>query len=164
MAELTLANSVPILYEPKRENRWTLEFPNDVGLQTFMLKSFERPKTESNTTEIEFLNTSTYVGGRVKWSSMTLVIRDFIAPSSMQAVMSWFRQRHESVTGRQGYASGYLKNLVLNILDPTGVAIEKWSLRNCMLESFDGGTLDYSSDNLLEISITIQPQDCILLY
>ena len=43
----------------------------------------------------------------------------------MQALMEWFRLHAESVSGRMGYASGYKKDIELEMLDPTGVVIEK---------------------------------------
>jgi hypothetical protein len=42
--------------------------------------------------------------------------------------MEWVRLCAESVTGRMGYAAGYKKNVDLEMLDPTGVVVEKWIL------------------------------------
>lgn len=164
MAEISLATTVPILYEPKLKNRWTVEFPTDIGIQTFMMESFQRPTITINSKEIPFMNTSTYVSGRFTWGEMTMNIRDFIAPSTAQAVMEWVRLSSESATGRSGYASGYAKTLNLKLLDGPGVAVEQWRLQNCIITSADFGSLSYSDDELAMVSVTIQPQNCILLY
>jgi hypothetical protein len=50
------------------------------------------------------------------------------------------------------------------MLDPTGVVVEKWILQGCIITSADFGTLAYNSDSLADISITIQPDRCILVY
>ena len=64
-----------------------------------------------------------------------------------------------------GYFAGYARDIELSMLDPTGVAVSKWILKNCMLsDSVDFGSLNYSSDALAEITINIQPQYCILAY
>jgi hypothetical protein len=50
------------------------------------------------------------------------------------------------------------------MLDPTGVVIEKWLLEGCILTNVDFGSLSYSSDAIAGISVTIQPDRCILVY
>jgi hypothetical protein len=143
-----------------------IRFPDDVGIQPFMLKSCDVPKVNNNSVEIEFMNTSTFVKGRSVWQPMNMVIRDYIAPSSSQALIEWFRLHHESVTGRDGYAIGYMKNIQLEILDPPGAIISNWLLEACMLVNVIdfGGLLDYADDGLIECAFTIQPQRCILQY
>ena len=55
------------------------------------------------------------------------------------------------------------KNLVFKMLDPVGVEVQKWTLIGCMITSADFGSgLDYSSDDITELKITIQPDRCIL--
>lgn len=61
-----------------------------------------------------------------------------------------------------GYAAGYKKTITLESLDPTGIAIEKWTLEDCQIISIDFGDNDYSSDDLTEISLELQPWRCIL--
>jgi hypothetical protein len=61
-----------------------------------------------------------------------VVFRDPIGPSATQAIMEWVRLHSES-TGRQGYAAGYKRPVELEMLDPTGVVVEKWLLDGTML-------------------------------
>lgn len=156
----------PILQaETLRKNRWILRFPNDIGIQPFMLKSMTGIKEVNNKIAIPFLNTEFYAFGRTTTGEITIVIRDFIAPSSAQALMEWQRLHHEKITGRSGYMVGAAKNLNLELLDPTGVKVREWLLENCILIGDNNfGDLDYNSDELLEISFTIQPQSAIMLY
>jgi hypothetical protein len=115
-------------------------------------------------TEIQFLNTSTYVAGRFKWSPITVKLRDPIGPSAAQAVMEWVRLCAESVTGRMGYAAGYKKNVDLEMLDPTGVVVEKWILEGCFITSANFGQLGYSQEGIAGIDIQLQMDRCILVY
>ena len=78
--------------------------------------------------------------------------------------MEWVRLHAESVTGRMGYAAGYKKRVDLEMLDPTGVVIEKWILEGCLLTSVDFGVVSYGTDALAEITASIQPDRCILVY
>lgn len=163
MADLLL--QAPIKYEPKTTNRWIMRFPTDVGIQTWALKSVTPPKAELSTKEMAFINTKTYVNTSYSWKTMTVTVRDFIAPSQAQAFMEWFRLHAESVTGRMGYSVGCAKILQLESLDPTGVAVEKWVIVNAIISGeFDMGTWDYSNDEVREFSFTIQPQFCVLTY
>jgi hypothetical protein len=155
---------MPIPYEPKRENRWILRFPSSLGINEWYVESTARPKLTIQSKEIEFLNTSTFVAGRFKWDPLSVKFRDPIGPSASQAVMEWIRLCAESVTGRMGYAAGYKKNVDLEMLDPTGVVVEKWILEGTFLLGYDGGSLAYNSDNIAGITCQMQMDRCILVY
>ena len=162
MSDLLL--KAPLEYEPLRKNRFLFRFPSDLGIQEWWVNNASRPKMTSEAKEIPFLNTSTWVVGRYTWDEINVTLRDPIGPSASQAVMEWVRLASESVTGRQGYAVSYKRDLVLELLDPTGVAISQWILKNCMPVSVSFGDLDYSDDGLATIELTIRPDYCILSF
>ena len=155
---------MPVPYEPLRKNRFILRFPDELGIQEWWVSTASRPKYTSDETEIPFLNTSTYVIGRFKWDSIQVTFRDPIGPSATQALMEWVRLHSESVTGRMGYAAGYKKDLDLEMLDPTGVAVEKWILQGTFLTDVNFDSLGYSDDALATITATLRPDRCILVY
>ena len=130
-----LLTKMPLQFEPLRQNRFILRFPADLGIQEWTLVSAKRPSINQTATEIQFLNTSTWVLGRYTWDDINVVLRDPIGPSTSQAVMEWIRLGTESVTGRQGYAAGYKRNLELDMLDPNGVVASKWILVNSFVTS-----------------------------
>jgi hypothetical protein len=78
--------------------------------------------------------------------------------------MEWFRLHAESVTGRMGYAVSYKKNVELEMLDPTGVVVQKWILEGTFLTSLDFGTLDYSQDSIASINCSLRMDRCINVY
>ncbi len=162
MADLLM--KMPIPYEPKRENRWILRFPSSLGINEWYVESTARPKLTIQSKEIEFLNTSTFVAGRFKWDPLTVKFRDPIGPSASQAVMEWIRLCAESVTGRMGYAAGYKKNVDLEMLDPTGVVVEKWIMEGTWLQDVNFDSLGYSTDAIASITATLRPDRCILVY
>ncbi|MCQ2754938.1 MAG: hypothetical protein MJ231_07840 [bacterium] len=162
MSDLLL--KAPISYEPLRKNRWILRFPSNLGICEWWLSSASRPNVKINETKIEFLNTETYVAGKYNWEAMTIKLRDPIGPSASQAIMEWVRLHAESVTGRMGYAAGYKRDVELQMLDPTGVAVQTWVLKNVMITSSDFGSLDYSDDGLADISVTLRFDYAILAY
>ena len=154
MADLLMRMPVP--YEPKKQNRFIFRFPSPLGIQEWFVKSGSRPKIAQEETEIQFLNTSTWVIGRFTCETIDVTFRDPIGPSAAQALMEWVRLHSESVTGRQGYAAGYKKDVELELLDPTGVVIEKWILQGTMLTNVDFGSLDYGTSDLTEITGTLR--------
>ena len=147
---------MPIPYEPKKKNRWLIRFPSDLGIQEWWLASASRPSITQGEVEIPFLNTSTWVIGRFTWESISVTFRDPIGPSATQAIMEWVRLHSESITGRQGYAAGYKKDIELEMLDPTGVVVQKWILQGTQLNDADFGSLDYSSSDLADITCTLR--------
>jgi hypothetical protein len=151
-----LIGRIPLPYEPLRKNRFILRFPSDLGIQEWWVVSSSRPKYSSDEVEIPFINTSTYVIGRFRWEPISVTFRDPIGPSATQALMEWVRLHSETVTGRQGYSLGYKRDLELELLDPTGVTVQKWVLQGTMLTDVDFGSLDYSSSDLADITATLR--------
>ena len=154
----------PIEYEPLRNNRFLLRFPSDLGIQEWWVQDCGRPKLKQNNVKIDFLNTANYVLGKYEWEAITITLREPIGPSATQAVMEWVRLGTESVTGRQGYAVSYKRDLILEQLDPTGTAVSQWIIKNAMLTDVQFSELKYTEDSLSTVSITIQPQYCILSF
>ena len=162
MADLLM--KMPVPYEPKRQNRFIMRFDSSLGINEWFVETAARPSITVGATEIPFLNTSTYVAGRFKWNPINVKFRDPIGPSASQALMEWVRLCAESVTGRMGYAAGYKKNVNLEMLDPTGVVVEKWIIEGTFLTSVNFDSLSYATDSIASISATLQMDRCILVY
>jgi hypothetical protein len=158
-------NKMPVPYEPKKENRWLIRFAPRLGLNEWFFKAAARPNIKIDKVEIPFLNTTTYVAGRFLWQEMKLTLRDPIGPSASQAVMEWVRLHAESVTGRMGYAAGYKDDVAIEMLDPTGVVVEKWILQGTQIVDVNFGSLKYDgTGELVEIEMTIQMDRAVLVY
>lgn len=162
MANLLM--KMPVPYEPKKKNRFILRFPSSLGINEWYVSTTSRPSTSVNPVEIPFLNTSTYVAGRFTWDTINVTFKDPIGPSAAQALMEWFRLHAESVSGRMGYAAGYKKDIELDMLDPTGVTVEKWIIQGAFITNLNFNDLSYSDDALADISVTLRPDRCILVY
>ena len=162
MADLLM--KMPVPYEPKRQNRFILRFPSSLGINEWFVESTSRPHITIAATEIPFLNTSTYVAGRFNWQTINVTFRDPIGPSASQALMEWVRLHAESVTGRMGYAAGYKKDIDLEMLDPTGVVVEKWILYGTFLTDVNFNALAYNTDALATITATLRMDRCVLVY
>jgi hypothetical protein len=63
-----------------------------------------------------------------------------------------------------GYAAGYKKDIDLEMLDPTGVVVEKWILQGTFLTDVNFDSLSYSQDALATISASLRMDRCVLVY
>jgi hypothetical protein len=162
MADLLMR--MPFQYEPKKKNRFILTFDSSLGINSWYVEKASRPSIKIDTKEIKFLNTETYVAGSFAWDTISVTLRDPIGPSAAQAVMEWVRLHAESVTGRMGYAAGYKKDVNLEMLDPTGVAVEKWILQNCSITEAKFNEVGYDGSDIMTVDMTLRPDRCILVY
>ena len=78
--------------------------------------------------------------------------------------VEWIRLHSESVTGRQGYAAGYKRDVELEMLDPNGVVVSKWILKNTMCTDANFGSLSYDTDDLADITITLRFDYAVLCF
>lgn len=153
---------VPVDQEPKLKNRFTLEFPTELGIESYTVQTSKKPSMKIEKITIPYMNSQTYVAGKYYFEEMEITFIDLIGPSTSQKVMEWVRLHAEPATGKMGYAVGYKKNLVLKAVDPTGVEIEKWTLMGCQIVSASFDEYSYEANELLKVSITIQPDRCFL--
>ena len=162
MAEtLAVTDMLPNKFEPKRKFRWVFAIE---GIDAFLMKTAARPTINTAAQEISYLNSTRFIAGKTKFDAISCTLHDPIAPSGAQQVMEWIRTHYESVSGRAGYADFYKRDIQLKMLDPIGTVIELWDIKGAFITSAGFGSLDYGSDGLMEISLTLQFDNCVLQY
>jgi hypothetical protein len=135
------------------------------GVPSYLVKKINRPKLTQEAQKIDHINLQRYVKGKSIWGTMSMTLYDPIVPSGAQAVMEWVRLHHESVTGRDGYAAFYKKDLVLNMLGPVGDKVEEWIIKGAQITEVDFAELDWGDNGApMEFTVTIQPDYCLLNY
>jgi hypothetical protein len=100
----------------------------------------------------------------MKFSSISLELHDPIAPSGAQQVMEWVRTHQETISGRAGYADFYKRDCQLKMLDPVGTVVELWDFKGCFLESANFNSVDYGSDEVMKIALTMRFDNCALQF
>jgi hypothetical protein len=78
--------------------------------------------------------------------------------------MEWIRLGHESITGRRGYADFYKKDITFYMLGPVGDKVEQWTLKGAFIVSADFGGLDFASNDVSEITLSLAYDHAILEY
>jgi hypothetical protein len=148
-------SQLPNEFEVIRKDLFSLEFPVDMGIPEQALLSAARPMTNNPRKEIPFKNLTTYYKGKTNVDEMTIVFRDSIGPGVYQKLLQWQRQHTDFATGKGGYAATYKKTLVVNVEDPTGAVIQKFTLFGCFITKLDGGELNMESDDIATITLSI---------
>ena len=166
--------------EPKRQYKFLLEFPGNVaGLQSFLVKRADKPKFTVNAVQHDFLNHRFYYPGKLAWDPITLTIVDVAKKSAndgnaslalMEAIRktgyvpptkapnlagapndpnAWTLSKDQSVRAGIG-------DLSIKTLDAKGITVDTWKLKNAFMTSLEFGALDYTVEDLVEITITLQ--------
>jgi hypothetical protein len=76
--------------------------------------------------------------------------------------MDWVRLGHESITGRDGYADFYKKDITFYMLGPVGDKIEQWTLKGAFIQSANFGDLSFDSNEVATIELTLTYDYAIL--
>ncbi len=146
-------------FEPKLQNRFIMEID---GIPSFMVKSANRPKIESEVVELDHINLKRKIKGKSNWTDITITMYDPIVPSGAQSVMEWVRTSHESITGRDGYADFYKKDIDFYMLGPVGDKIEQWKLKGAFISQANFGDVAFDSNEPASIELTLSYDYAIL--
>ena len=148
-------------FEPKLANRFIMEIN---GIESYIIKTASRPTFTSEVVELDHINVKRKIKGKSTWDDVNITLYDPIVPSGAQQVMEWVRSSHESLTGRDGYAAFYKKDITFFLLGPVGDKVEQWTLKGAFISSANFGELDWASNDPLSISLTLTFDYAILEY
>ncbi len=141
---------VPIQQEPKRNNRFIVEFPEIFQIESFLVQNSTKPTL--------ILKNSKY-----HWKNIDIEFIDVIGPSTTRCIMNmvefyknnkkkWFQKKRN-----------ILFEFNLKLLDPVGVVIEHWQIQVEQLLMADFGHCDYHDDGIQKCKIRLKPYNCILI-
>jgi hypothetical protein len=151
-------------FEPKMKNRYYMEMTS-VGIPAYMVKTANRPEINFETVKIDHINVYRKLKGKGEWQDLNITLYDPVVPSAAQLVMEWVRLSHESITGRDGYAEFYKKDISFYMLGPVGDKVEQWTLKGAFITKAAFGELDFSNTNEpATIDLTLTYDYAILEY
>ena len=162
MAELLEASDIMFTpFEPKLKNRFIMQID---GVPAYMIKTANRPQITFDEVELNHINVKRFVKGKGVWQTLQVTLYDPVVPSAAQACMEWIRLGHESVTGRDGYADFYKRDIQLKMLDPVGTVVELWDIKGAFITSANFGSLSYGGEDLMMIDLTLKFDNCVLQF
>lgn len=149
--------------EPKRSFRFQVQLGGTDGEVLWWAKSVTTPSYDVSEVEHNYLDNKYYFPGRVTWSEVSFTLVD---PISVDAV-----SQTNKILEEMGYivkkdatskvTMSKIKatkptNVVISVLDAEGEPIEVWTLNNAFLKSAKFSDLDYSSDDLRTIEVSVR--------
>jgi len=129
-------------YEPKRNSRFLVEFPEQFNVQQWSIQKINKPKFSDG-----------------KWENIKVEFIDPIAPSTSQSLFKVVEFLKTNVND-----SKTLFSIKIKSLDPTGVEVEEWVINVEKVLTIDFGELDYGDDKIQQPYLILKPLNCILNY
>jgi hypothetical protein len=148
-------------FEPKMKNRYIMQID---GIDSYLIKTANRPSIQFEVVTLDHINVKRKLKGKGEWQDIEITLFDPIVPSGAQQVMEWVRTSHESITGRDGYADFYKKDIDIYMLGPVGDKIENWKLKGAFINNAVFNDLDWASNDPSEITLTLSYDYAILEY
>ena len=146
-------------FEPRMTNRFILYMD---GMPSFLVKGMSAINLSQTAVALNHINVQRYVKGKTIWGTVSFTMYEAITPAGSQTVMEWVRLHHESVTGRDGYSDFYKKDITFNGLGPVGDVVNEWIIKGALITEATFGDYNYDAEGAVEISMTVQPDYCVL--
>lgn len=159
--------------EPKRAHRWVVTFPGaGVNLQqiSYGLKKVEKPKAKIGEITHKYLNHSFYYPGRLEWEPISMTFASITQADANQLLNDVLitagygvpkdagaaGDNQRATIGKNKFAGALGKFIYIQQVDADGVKIEEWEINNPFFTNVTFGSLDYSSEEIVEITCTVR--------
>jgi len=155
--------------DPKRKYRFTVSLHGEAvgpALDSIIwfAKTVDKPEITVNTADVNFMQHKFYFPGTVEWNEISLVLTDPISPDAAAGTLEILKKM--GYVGPSGALTqeGGMKSIqksksfdvVIKQVDAEGEAKETWTLNNAFLIKLAFGDLDYTSEDLSEITMTFR--------
>ena len=154
--------------DPKRKFRWFVQFGDITDGESLQLaaKKVDKPKFEIASTPHKFINHTFFFPGRLEWKPINATFVDIGGDSDIATIFtnvigesgyeppSDFQSCKNSIT-KQLSVSAFGNEFHIIQVDEAGDEAERWTLFNPWISTIEYGDLDYASEDLVEISVTI---------
>jgi len=156
------------LLMPKLKHRFQITFnnfgfnPYNSNVLTQQVVSCGRPTLNFNNTPIHSYNNVMYIAQKPEWGEIELVIRDDISNSVTSLVSAQIQKQMNHYTQSAAPAgSNYKFEMQVNTLDGTSgysniALLEQWYLEGCFIQQVAYDSLEYSSSDAVQITLTIK--------
>ena len=149
---------------PKLKYRFRVTFLGNFGGQpearvlTQNVQSVTRPKITYEEVVLDSYNSKSYIHGKHAWDTVSLTVRDDITNGTSKLVGAQLqRQVNHFQQTTPAAGNDYKFDIQLEVLDGTdSEPTEVWFLEGCFFQNVDYGDQDYSSNDPLQIVMTVR--------
>jgi len=148
--------------EPKRNFRFKL-LDGD-SATWWWAKSVDKPSFDVSNNEYQLINHKFKYPGIVTWKNISVTMVDFGAEvgtnlnESLEkdlGAIGYTRPDKDAMLGVGKTSNTVVSNLVIEHLDANGKALDTWTLMGAFIVSVSYSKLEYSSDDLSEVTLEI---------
>jgi hypothetical protein len=142
------------------------------GSATYYIKSVKKPGLKVSTKEHMYLGHKFKYPGLVTWEPPELDVKmiDPVSPDAAATLTAIIQAAGYIVPANEGTlttvskqrAATALGAFVITVLDEAGTGIETWTLKNAFITGVDFGDLDYSKEDLSEVTLKVSYDWCEL--
>lgn len=142
--------------EPLRKFRFQIQIGGDLW---WWAKSVTQPSPDVSTSEYQLINHKIKYPGIVTWNDIDVSIVE-VGEKGIELYKQLKNVGYNFSPG-EARKDGILKkqkwdnSIIINKLDSQGNTLEVWTLHNAFIRSIKYGDLDYTSDDLVDITLTI---------
>ena len=152
---------------PKRNFRFLVQMGANQEV-IWWAKTVSTPSFDVAEVEHDYLDNKYYFPGRVTWQEVSMTLVDPVSPDAVKITNDYiigsgatpnYKVKDEAdneTTVSKAKAVDALGTVTIMVLNAEGDAIETWTLKNAFIKSAKYGDLDYSSDDLRTIELTMR--------
>lgn len=158
--------------EPKRAYRFkcTIQNAQFPAGASYIIKTVQKPGIEITSKEHMYLGHKFYYPGLVTWNPNPIEIKmiDPVSPDASGILAGIIESSGYVIPGNPSTLTTISKDksvvslsgIIIEQIDAEGRTIEQWILKNAFLKAVKFGDLDYSKEDLTEITLTVQYDWC----
>ena len=159
-----MTSSLSSTLEPKRKNRWVMQFASIPGNESkeeplaFVAHTASRPSWSFTETEHQRLNERYYIAGKPTFNNLAMSFYDFIRgdDSAGSILNNWAKMIYNPLTGQMFFKKEYSTSATLAMLDPSGGIVEVWSLFYIWPQEVNYNDLSSEDDGPAEVNATFR--------
>lgn len=154
--------------EPLRQYRWYIVFGGSSGNldnMKYALKKADKPKAKVNSVQHKYLNHFFNYPGRLEWEDINITFAAVTDPNSSVVLRTILTNagyiyptvpEQNKTIGKENFVKQIGNKLSLIQINPEGAKLEEWNIINPFFTSVQFGSLDYSSEEIVEIQCTVK--------
>jgi hypothetical protein len=152
------------LVTPLRQYTWYIDFSEELSDFKFALKECKKPEFEIGVTEHRLLTHTFRYPGLLKWKPVTIKFASvFSQGKNLTDAINLINKNSGYNTPISGHQQINKSSMILDQsfititqVEEEGADIEKWRLYNPFISNADFGSLSYSSEEIVDVTLTIQ--------
>ena len=157
--------------EPKRAFKFVLRVAGTetFGIKQFLVKKVTKPSFTVSESEHKYLNHSFYFPGKIQWNEVAFTIVDTLGMADgTVAMVELFKQMGYSLpanpdagpsalgTISKKSATAAMGQVEIVQIDSEGNEREVWTLNNAWFKDVKFGDLDYDSEDMLNVEVSLR--------